>query len=124
MELPERHGRQVIVTPDLRGGGRRVGQQQVQIARVKLQHELYDRRFAVFDAARKLLLEVITNGDASPSALNAYTIGTTDAIFLLDEKITEYLGEIAAVDLIDHENIDIAAVLPCPLAKSEKDPVI
>ena len=29
--------------------------QQVQIARVKLQHDLYDRRYRVFEATRKLL---------------------------------------------------------------------
>jgi hypothetical protein len=77
--------------------------QQVQIARVKLQHDLYDRRFAVFEAARKLLHEVISHGDVSDSSLNAYAIATADAIFLLDDpKVCEYLKEIKKRSTILH----------------------
>jgi hypothetical protein len=35
--------------------------QQVQIARVKLQHDLYDRRYRVFEATRKLLAETLVH---------------------------------------------------------------
>ena len=69
--------------------------QQVQIARVKLQHDLYDRRFAIFNAARKLLLEVTTHGDISDHSVNEYVIATADAVFLLDDPtLCEYLKDL------------------------------
>jgi len=52
--------------------------QQVQIARVKLQHDLYDRRYQVFDATRRLLANVCATGYASDEAQRAFMLG--DAI--------------------------------------------
>jgi hypothetical protein len=68
--------------------------QQVTIARVKLQHDLYDRRFAVFQAARKLLAEVLGHGYASDDQIRSYVVGTGDAGFLLNDEISTYLEEI------------------------------
>jgi CHASE3 domain sensor protein len=66
----------------------------VRIARIKLQHDLYDRRFAVFQAARKLLAEVMTQGFASDDQIRLYVVGTADAGFLLSEEVSKYLEEI------------------------------
>jgi hypothetical protein len=68
--------------------------QQVRIARVKLQHDLYDQRFAVFQAARKFLAEVLTHRRPSDEEIRLYVIGTADAGFLLNEDIATYLEEI------------------------------
>jgi hypothetical protein len=68
--------------------------QQVHIARVKLQHDLYERRYAVFDAARKLLAEVVAHRTAPEGALRTYTIATADAVFLFNDQIAEYLKEL------------------------------
>jgi hypothetical protein len=59
----------VILIPII---GAFIANQQVKIARVKLQHDLYERRFEVFQAARKLLAHVITNGNASDDQLRKY----------------------------------------------------
>jgi hypothetical protein len=67
--------------------------QQMRIADVKLQHDLYDRRFAVYGAARKLLLEIATTRTASV-ALSAYAVATADAIFLLNDEIATYLDDL------------------------------
>jgi ABC-type nickel/cobalt efflux system permease component RcnA len=67
--------------------------QQVRIARVKLQFDLYEKRFAVFQAARKLFGEAISQGNISTPSLNAYVLGTADAGFLLDDKISGYLRD-------------------------------
>jgi hypothetical protein len=69
--------------------------QQVQIARVKLQFELYGKRFVVFEAARRLIGEIISQGNISTSGLNACVLGTADAVFLLDDELSKYLGELA-----------------------------
>jgi hypothetical protein len=67
---------------------------QMHIARVKLQHDLYDRRYAVFQAARALLTNVVMLGDATNEALRAFSIGTADATFLLGDDIVAYLKEL------------------------------
>lgn len=68
--------------------------QQMQIARVKLQFDLYDKRFEVFEAARRLIVEAITHANVSTSDLNVYTLGTADAVFLLDDEVAKYLREL------------------------------
>ena len=48
--------------------------QQVQIARVRLQFDLYGKRFAVFEAARRLIEEISQNGNISEAGLQAYIL--------------------------------------------------
>src|ERR1700678_1205156 len=60
--------------------------QQVEIARVKLRLDLFDKRFAVFDAARRFLLHVFAHGNTTDEALREYTLGTIDAAFLFDDE--------------------------------------
>jgi hypothetical protein len=67
--------------------------QQVQIARVKLQHDLYDRRYRVFDATRRILANVCAKGHISNEDQRTFTIDTGDAIFLFDDDFAKYLGE-------------------------------
>ena len=68
--------------------------QQVQIARMKLQLDLFDKRFVVFEAARKFLLDIVTHGTTSDDALRAYVLGTIDSVFLLNDELADYLKEI------------------------------
>ena len=76
------------------GVGAWVALQQVRIARVRLQHDLYDRRFAVFEAARKFLAEVLTQRYPSDDHVRSYVVGTADAGFLLNDDVAAYLEEI------------------------------
>lgn len=68
--------------------------QQMRIARSKLKHDLYDRRYTTFEAARKLLTSVSVQGDASQDAVGEYLLGISNAPFLLDDELTIYLREI------------------------------
>jgi hypothetical protein len=68
--------------------------QQVKIARVKLQHDLYDRRFAVFQAARQLLAEVTRHARVTDDQIRSYIVGASDAVFLLNDDIAKYLTEL------------------------------
>jgi hypothetical protein len=81
----------VIVIPVI---GAWLAWQQVQIARVKLQHDLYDRRYRVFDAARRLLAEIGVHRSPSEEAVRAFVLGTSDAPFLFDDDLTSYLKDI------------------------------
>jgi hypothetical protein len=66
----------------------------MQLARVKLRHDLYDRRFAVFKATRDLLVAVFREGALDWKAYQAFGLGTADAPFLLDKRTCDYLDEI------------------------------
>jgi hypothetical protein len=80
--------------PVIAAVGAGIALQQMHLARVKLRHDLYDRRFAVFQAARKLLAEVLTQGRASDDQIRSYVVGTADAGFLLNQDIATYLEEL------------------------------
>jgi hypothetical protein len=67
--------------------------QQVQIARVKLQHDLFERRYNVFAAARRLLAQIDTHRRPSDEDLRAFMLGTSDAVFLFDDDLAGYLIE-------------------------------
>jgi hypothetical protein len=73
--------------------------QQARIAWAKLQFDLYEKRFAIFAAARKLFGEVISTGNVTDASLRAYMLGTAD-VFLLNDRLTKYLealGKRAAI---------------------------
>lgn len=68
--------------------------QQVQIARVKLQHDLFDRRYRVFDATQRLLNSCAA-GSASEEDMRAFLLDTGARAFLFnDDKLIGYLNDI------------------------------
>lgn len=91
----------VFVTWRLGSGQLRIAKQQAAIARqqaelatVRLQHDLFDRRFAVYEAAHKLLLEIPGAGNVSAEVLQAFDRETGKSVFLLNREITDYLSDI------------------------------
>ena len=64
---------------------------QVRIAAAKLNLDLYEKRFAVFRAARTLLVDIVQHDHVDTSELNKFNISTADAVFLFDHDIVEYL---------------------------------
>jgi hypothetical protein len=58
-----------------------IAKEQADIAREKLRHDLYERRYRVFDATRKLLCEIAVHRIASDDELRSFVIGTGDAAF-------------------------------------------
>jgi hypothetical protein len=76
------------------GAGVYIAWQQKRIADIRLRHELYDRRFKVYEAAKTLLVAHQTNGKLSGDEYIAYRRGTADAVFLLDAGVVGYLDEL------------------------------
>lgn len=69
--------------------------QQHLLARRKLRHELYDRRFAVYNALMGFLSLVIEGGgQISVEALYKFKADTNQAFFLFDRDVREYLDEV------------------------------
>src|SRR5215470_13774800 len=79
-----------------------VGYQQMQIAQVKLQHDLYERRFKVYDAARTFLLRIFTMRDASQEEIQTFNTTTAEADFLFDLNVYSFLQDVGMQALALH----------------------
>jgi hypothetical protein len=84
-----------ILTAVIAVAGAWIGWQQLQLNRTKLQHDLYDKRFRVYEAARGLLSHVFREGQPSIEEMNKYWLGTSDAVFLFDEDMDKYLDGVS-----------------------------
>jgi hypothetical protein len=65
----------------------------MHIARVKVQHDLYDRHYAVFQAVRRFLGEAILTKIVSTDTFRSFALGTADARFLFNDQLAAYLEE-------------------------------
>jgi hypothetical protein len=68
--------------------------QQAELASVRLQHDLFDRRFAVYEATQKLLVEVLETSKVSREVYDAFARNTGKSVFLFDRELDDYLSEI------------------------------
>jgi hypothetical protein len=85
---------QALAVPTIAAVGLLLAWQQVAIARTKLRHDLFDRRFKVFEAARMFLARVMRSGRVSDAHFGDFTTGVIDAQFLLGQEVHAYLFEI------------------------------
>lgn len=84
---------QALAVPVIAGVGAWVALQQMYLARVKLQHDLFDRRYAVFQAIRRFLNEAVSQKIVSSETLHTFALGTADAAYLFDDRLAAYLKE-------------------------------
>jgi len=63
------------------------------LAERKLRLDLFDKRYAIFDAARTFLGKALT-GTVEMKDEQAFVSGTLDASFLLNDELATYLDEI------------------------------
>ena len=69
---------------------------QVRLARQKLRHDLYDRRFAIYTAFQELLLALLDKSDDEiRAAFRKCYVARSEAPFLLaDQQIQAYLEDL------------------------------
>ena len=68
---------------------------QMQIANSKLLHDLYEKRYRIYDATRTMLNEAVQHQTMSQETLRAFILGTGDATFLLSDELAGYLVEMS-----------------------------
>lgn len=64
------------------------------LAATKLRADLFDRRFAVFQATQKVLSKVFADAACDYSDVHQFTPWTQQAYFLFDDSVHEYLLDI------------------------------
>jgi hypothetical protein len=82
---------QAILILVISGLGAWIAYKQVQIATAKLNLDLYDKRFEVFEAARNLVVHVLQEGRVDLHEINRFNVGVLDAVFLFEEDVVSYL---------------------------------
>jgi hypothetical protein len=71
-----------------------IARQQAELARVRLQHDRYERRIAVFEAIRDLIFQEFSpSGSISIESARLFVRRTNDAMFLFSEDIAAYVEE-------------------------------
>jgi hypothetical protein len=60
-----------------------IAYQQVRIAKAKLKFDLYSKRYAVFEAARNLWIEVVQHDHVDTPAIKDFLAKTSEAVFCL-----------------------------------------
>jgi len=68
--------------------------QQADIASMRLQYDLFDRRFRVYNEAKTLLVYLQHENLLPEEVLDSYMRGTADSLFFLDETVFTYLEEL------------------------------
>jgi hypothetical protein len=69
-----------------------IAYKQVRIATVKLNLDLYDRRFKVFEAARNLVSHVMRDAHVGLGNISAFNLAVADATFLFESEVVNYLA--------------------------------
>jgi hypothetical protein len=67
---------------------------QYTLARMRMKHDLYDRRYRIFQASRLFIAEVCQQGSATYDQVLSHHRDTGDAIFLLNRKVVGYLSDL------------------------------
>jgi hypothetical protein len=79
-----------LLTPTVAILGSLIAYRQWRLAQNKLKLDLFDRRFAVYDAARTLLASIMTSGRAKDEEVYKFMAATREAKWLLNSAIDEY----------------------------------
>jgi hypothetical protein len=80
-----------LLTPTIALVAVYIGWQQWRTNRNKLKLDLFERRMAIYEAARDLIGHCLTGTHAKDAQLFAFLHATRQALFLLDKGLSNYL---------------------------------
>ena len=82
-----------LLTPTVAILGALIAFRQWKLAQNKLKLDLFDRRFKVYEAARKFLSSIVTNGEITDEALHKFMYGTREAEWVLSQAVADYIDK-------------------------------
>lgn len=85
-----------LATPAIALAGIVIAVAQLRLADIRLTHDLFDRRYAIYAAARKFIQEICKRHTVTIEERASFYYASADAIFVLDEGLAAYLGELRA----------------------------
>ena len=87
-------GSQIFIALLVAAVGWYFAHQQTKIAKAKLRLDLFDKRFAVFNATRSLMGAATAHGNVTNEEELAFLVGTIDTEILFDDELAAYITEI------------------------------
>lgn len=109
-----------LVTILVAGSVAWVSWSQYSVNKEKFKLDLFEKRFQVFVATRKLLFVVLQKANIMIEGLFEYRANTAEAAFLFDSDITDYLKKIDEMALSLHTLHETMKPLPVGEERSEK----
>lgn len=82
-----------LLVPTVAIFGSIIAYRQWRTAQNKLKLDLFERRFSVYDSARKLIGSIMTSGKARDEEVHRFLSETREAKWLLNTEIAKYLDE-------------------------------
>lgn len=82
-----------LLVPTIAVFGLFIAYRQWRTAQKKLKLDLFEKRFAVYDAARSFIASVMTSGKAKEEEMFKFLSGTREAKWLLSDDIATYFDE-------------------------------
>jgi len=67
-----------------------IAYQQYKTNRDKFLFALYDKRLKVFEGFMELFVAIIQNKQVSSEVWNKYRLGTSEAVFLFDQDVSDF----------------------------------
>jgi hypothetical protein len=67
---------------------------QADLAQVRLQHDLYDRRYRLYEIAQSFLVQVVRTADVDIHSTAKFMHEVGEAVFLLDKSLVVYFDEV------------------------------
>ncbi len=83
-----------LLTPTIAAIAVYIAYQQHVTARQRLRLDLYERRLSVYKQLMILLTAILREADVSRDDLSEFVAGTSEAAFLFDDDVGNYLEEI------------------------------
>lgn len=83
-----------VVGAIIAGSGVFIAYQQKRLADIRLQHDLYDRRFAVYEATKAFIIGAVDDDRMTAKLYLTFKRGTSQNVFLFDATLAAYLSEI------------------------------
>lgn len=100
--------------------GAAIAFQQANTQRKRLKMDLFDRRFAVYQAAKTAIGSAVTTGHVDQRSEFDYLVGTASAKWLFDEKLSKYLDK-ELWNLLQDLALQNAQQQPADLAGERRD---
>jgi hypothetical protein len=82
-----------LLTPTIAIAGAYIAWQQWRTNRNKLKLDLFERRYALYDAAAKLLGSIMGSGKATDKATYEFLVATKGAKFIAGREIARYFDD-------------------------------
>ena len=95
-----------LLTPTIAVVVAMIAYRQWRTAQSRLKLDLFDRRFAVYDAARNLISSILTSGKAKDEEMLKFLTHTREAKWLLNDEIAEYFDKEIWGQAVDLQTVD------------------